>query len=97
MARLERVEAGRAGNRSISLYRLRDPDTPKPQPPPLLASERRGGGRPRLPPARSAVEAEAFVNAVGEKKPPDEHRQEDRAGDRGDLGAGRLEIGRAHV
>jgi len=89
-AKLERIEAGRAGNRSISLYRLREADRPGPQPLPLLASVPRGIGRARLPPSRSAVEAKALVNAAGEEKPPDEHRQKDRARDRGDLGAGRL-------
>ena len=89
-AKLERVEAGRAGNRSISLYRLREPEVPKPQAQPLLASGPRGGGRPRLPRSGSAVKAETFVNAAREEKPPDEHRQKDRARDRGDLGAGRL-------
>jgi hypothetical protein len=91
-AKLERVEAGRAGNRSVSLYRLRapEPGAPRPQPLPSLASEPRAGGRVRFLPARSAVEAKAFVNSVREKKSPDEHRQENRARDRGDLGAGRL-------
>jgi len=91
-AKLERVEAGRAGNRSVSLYRLRaaEPGAPKPQPLPSLASGPRGGGRVRLLPTLSAVEAKALVNSVGEKKPTDEHRQKGRARDRRDLGAGRL-------
>jgi 4-amino-4-deoxy-L-arabinose transferase-like glycosyltransferase len=94
-ATLERVEAGRAGNRSVSLYRFRTPQpgSPKiarPDPRPSLASGPRAGGRPRLLSARSAAEAKALVDPVGKKKPPDEHRQKDRAGDRCDLCAGCL-------
>jgi hypothetical protein len=91
-AKLERVEAGRAGNRAVALYRLRvpEPGAPRPQPLPSLASEPRAGGRERFLTARSAVEAKTLVNPVGEEKSPDEHRQKDRTRDRGDLRAGRL-------
>jgi len=91
-AKLERVEAGRAGNRAVALYRLRvpEPGAPRPQPLPSLASGPRAGGREPLLFARSAAEAKALVNPVGKKKPSDEHRQEDRARHRGNLRAGRL-------
>jgi 4-amino-4-deoxy-L-arabinose transferase-like glycosyltransferase len=91
-AKLERVEAGRAGNRSVFLYSLRvaEPGAPSPQLLPSLASGPRGGGRLRLLPALSALEPKALVNSVGKKKSPDEHRQKNGARDRGDLGAGRL-------
>jgi 4-amino-4-deoxy-L-arabinose transferase-like glycosyltransferase len=94
-ANLERIEAGNAGNRSVSLYRLRvpNPGAPRPdgpQPRPSLASGPRAGGRQRFHSARSAAEAKALMDPVGKEKPPYEHRQKDRAGDRGNLRAGRL-------
>jgi 4-amino-4-deoxy-L-arabinose transferase-like glycosyltransferase len=87
-ATLERVEAGRAGNRSVSLYRFRVPSRAVPAP--LLASATHVGGRPELLLSPSAREAKTLVDSVGKKKPPDEHRQKHRAGDRGDLCAGCL-------
>jgi 4-amino-4-deoxy-L-arabinose transferase-like glycosyltransferase len=87
-ATLEKIEAGRAGNRSVSLYRFRAPSRAGPAP--LLASARYVGGRPELLLSRSAREAKALVNPVREKEASDEHRQKDRAHDGGNLGAGRL-------
>jgi 4-amino-4-deoxy-L-arabinose transferase-like glycosyltransferase len=87
-AMLQRVEAGRAGNRSVSLYRFRVPARDVPAP--LLASAMPGAGRPALLPWRSPREAEALVNPVRKKESPDEQRQKHRAGDRGDLCAGCL-------